>query len=542
MHVVTSFDPATSEAALRRFAELACTRMAQSREEIDALNVYPVPDGDTGTNMFLTVESAREEMQAHGTDLVTTWAAYARGALLGARGNSGVILSQLIGALIRHIGKAGSSGDAPKVVADALTAASDAAYAAVGVPVEGTILTVARKAAEAAQEAANDGANLAGVVTAAAEQAHEALLETPRQLAALANAGVVDAGGRGLCVLLDAVAEVLTGIRRKVRVSEIGRPAIPVPTTPGEDLTEGGPAYEVMYLLEAADEQIETLRTRLGQLGDSLVVVGGEGLWNVHVHVDDVGAAVEMGIDAGRPRRIKVTHFAEQLLKAKANREARRGRRIVAVAAGPGLADLFNEAGAVVLSGGPGHRPSTREVLGAIMATEAHEVIILPNDADSVKVCEAAAQAASDQGVRAVVVPTNAQVQGIAALAVHEPARALEADVVAMTSAARHARHGALTVAAKQAMTSAGPCEAGDVLGVFEGDFVRIGSDLTSVGQQIIDLMLSGGGELVTIVSGVQGTELADSLEDYIESAYSGVDVVRYDGGQERYPILVSVE
>lgn len=526
-----------------RFADLAVDGLAGAREEIDALNVYPVPDGDTGTNMYLTVEQARDAARAIAPggqgSLRQTLSAFGRGALLGARGNSGVILSQLVGALLRRLATAGPDDRAAAVFADGMRVAVEAAYAAVGTPVEGTILTVAREAAEAAGAAASEeSARLAAVVSAAAEAAIEALARTPEQLEVLRAAGVVDAGGRGLCVILDAADQALTG--RRPRLVSTARPAgLPVPL-PTDDLTADGPAYEVMYLLDADDEAIPALRRALAPLGDSLVVVGGEGLWHVHVHVDDVGAAVEAGIEAGRPRRIRVTHFAEQIARSRPTR--RDGRAVVAVAAGPGLSAIFTEAGATVLEGGPGRRPSTGEVLEAIERAGTAEVIVLPNDPDSVRVCEAAAAAAAEREVRVVVVPTRAQVQGLAAMAVHEPGRSLESDVVAMTSAARHARHGAVTVAARQAMTSAGACEPGDALGVLEGDFVSVGDDLAGTARDLIDLMLTGGGELVTIVAGVDGGTLARDLEAHVEERHQGVDVVVYDGGQERYPLLMSVE
>ena len=533
---------------LVRYADLAVEGLGAAREEIDALNVYPVPDGDTGTNMYLTVESARDQMAerlagsgGEPGDLRLALASYSRGALLGARGNSGVILSQLIGALIRRIGQAGPDDRTAAVFAQALQAASSAAYAAVGEPVEGTILSVAAAAAEGAEKAAADPAvRLATVIRAAASAAAEALSRTPEQLAILRDAGVVDAGGRGLCVVLDAVESAVTGKRPARDTATIGRRAIPVPLPTG-DLTADGPAYEVMYLLDADDDAIPTLRRSLAPLGDSLVVVGGEGLWNVHVHVDDVGRAVEAGIEAGTPRRIQVTHFAEQLGRTR-SRSQPTGRAVVAVAAGPGLEGLFAEAGATVIPGGPGRRPSTGEILAAVEASGAKEVIVLPNDPDSVAVAEAAAGAASGLGIKVVVVPTRAQVQGIAALAVHEPGRPIEADVVAMTSAARHARHGAVTIAAKQAMTSAGACSPGDVLGAVEGDFVRVGDDLFEVTTHVLDLLLSGGGELVTMVAGYGGTELAELGASYVVQHFQGVDVVVYEGGQERYPLLLAVE
>ena len=531
---------------IRRFAEVALEALAAAREEIDALNVYPVPDGDTGTNLFLTFESARDGLleAEPADDLRAALAGFARGALLGARGNSGVIFSQIVGAHCKHMAQAGPDDRAAVVFAEGLQAAAEAAYAAVGEPVEGTILTVAKAAADAATASAVDERHRLGhVIRAASSAAREALLRTPEQLAVLRDAGVVDAGGRGLCVILDAAETAVTGKRPVTADVRIGSHAIPVPLPTG-DLTSDGPSYEVMYLLDADDARIPDLRARLAPLGDSLVVVGGDGLWNVHVHVDDVGAAIEAGIDAGRPHRVRVTHFAEQV-GARAARIAaeRSGRRVVVVAAGEGLGRLFAEAGATVVPGGPGRRPSTREVLDALSECGGAEVVVLPNDRDSVAVVEAAAQTARDElDLRVAVIPTSAQVQGLAALAVHEPGRTFEQDVLEMTAAARHARNGAVTIAARRAMTSGGPCEPGDVLGAVEGDFVVVGDDLGTVATDVVERLLGGGGEMVTLVAGQDGRELAERTEAYLRRTRPTVDVVVYDGGQDRYPLLIGVE
>ncbi|MET3960551.1 DAK2 domain fusion protein YloV [Marmoricola sp. OAE513] len=559
---IATFDLGT----VRRFADLAVEGLSAAREEIDALNVYPVPDGDTGTNMFLTMESARGALREHleaaeaaepgvEPDLRAALQAYGRAVLLGARGNSGVILSQLLTALLRRMGKGGPEDRSAVLMAEGFALASEAAYAAVGNPVEGTMLSVAKAAATAAAVRAEDPqAHLGDVLHAAAEAAREALARTPDQMQLLRDAGVVDAGGRGLCVILDAAETAVTGQRPVGAPQSTGSarriPQPIAPALPTGDLTEGGPAYEVMYLLdvecsEDADESevIKDLRTRLGALGDSVVVVGGEGLWNVHVHTDDVGAAVEAGIDTGRPRRIRVTHFAEQITRAQERRATRRGRAVVAVAAGEGIGAIFAEAGAKVLIGGPGRRPSTGEILEAVLGSGADEVVVLPNDPDSLGVAQAAAAAAEEGGeIRVVVVPTRAQVQGIAAMAVHEPGRGFDSDVVQMTSAARSTRHGAVTVAAKQAMTTAGPCEVGDVLGVLQGDFAIVGQDRFDVAVQLLERMLGGGGELVTLVSGQDCGDLTERLEQWIAGAHAGVDVLVYDGGQERYPLLLAVE
>jgi dihydroxyacetone kinase-like predicted kinase len=344
--------------------------------------------------------------------------------------------------------------------------------------------------------------------------------------------------------VLDAAETAVTG-RRPVGIrTPLGTRAIPTPL-PSGDLTPDGPAYEVMFLLDADDAAVPVLRTSLAQLGDSLVVVGGDGLWNVHVHVDDVGAAVEAGIVAGRPHRVRVTHFAEQVDRRTSSRApvVRSGRAVVAVAAGAGLGELFVQAGATVVPGGPGRRPSTGQVLEAIVSAGAAEVVVLPNDRDSVAAAEAAARTARQESdVRVAVIATHAQVQGLAALAVHEPGRTFEQDILEMTAAARHARSGAVTVAARQAMTTVGPCEPGDVLGAIEGDFAIVGDDLLVVATEIVERLLGGGGELVTLVAGADGGDLADRCAAHLAATRPTVDVVVYQGGQQRYPLLVGVE
>ncbi len=544
--------------AVARFVDIATDALSSAREEIDALNVYPVPDGDTGTNMFLTVSAARDELRAARAEdpdlgLEEGMALLARAALMGARGNSGVILSQMLRAYVTHLAGADDEQPRAKTIAAAMSSATDASYAAVGTPVEGTILTVARAASDAALATA-DGPNARArdVFTAAAAAARAALSRTPEQLEVLAQAGVVDAGGRGLTVVLDAVETTATGRRPMPYAAPIGthhiRVSSPGPAgVPSDDLTEDGPGYEVMYLLDVSPEleveAIVALRATLAGLGDSLVVVGGDGLWNVHVHVDDVGAAVEAGITAGRPYRIRVTHFAEQVAEHRQKHSTRTGRKVVAVAAGPGLTELFESAGAVVVPGGPGQRPSTGQLLEAITGCGAAEVVVLPNDGDTVRAAEIAARTAeAEHAVSVEVIPTQAQVQGLAAISVHEPGRAFDADVREMTATARHARHGAVTIAARQAITMAGPCEAGDALGVIAGDFAVVGTDLETVARDVVDRLLGGGGELVTIVSGQDGVELAQRLAAHVEERHPHVDVAVHDGGQPRYPLLVSVE
>jgi DAK2 domain fusion protein YloV len=523
----------------RRWLLQARDALGDAREEIDALNVFPVPDGDTGTNMFLTVEAAVGGVaEAMSDDLPTVLAAAARGAFLGARGNSGVIFSQMFRAVADVLARPAAEAPGPLEFAEALRAAAAAGYEAVRDPVEGTILTVMSVAAQAGSAAADEGGSLARVVRSTVGAADEAVLATRGQNPKLARAGVVDAGGRGLAVVLAAMDTAMTG-RQATRPSGLRLHAPPPGLSPGEDFVDGGPAYEVMYLLEAADDAVARLRDDLAMLGDSLLVVGGERLWNVHVHVDDVGAALERGIEAGRPFRIRVTHFADQVRPPV----ARGGRGLVAGAAGPGLAEVFTGAGARVVSVASGRLAATSDVLDAVLATGASEVVVLPNHRDLVRAAEAAAHEAAERGVRVAVIPTRAQVQGLAALAVHDPERGFDADVVTMTTASGHVREGAVTVAVKHAMTTAGVCRPGDVLGAIGGDFVIIGTDLADVAREVLARMLAAGGELVSVVTGAQVPDgLGEQVASRVAQDYPQVEVVVVDGGQQRYPLLLGVE
>ncbi|WP_088284069.1 DAK2 domain-containing protein [Kineosporia sp. A_224] len=529
----------------RLWAVRSLLALGRAREEIDALNVYPVPDGDTGTNLYLTVEAACAAVLAlpPDADLRTVAEAFAHGALLGARGNSGIITAQIVRGWADVLAERGVMDVAS--TAEAMRRADTQAWAAVGEPVEGTILSLTRAVAQAAEDAAAAGLDLPAAVGAVVVAAREALDRTPDQLEALRRAGVVDAGGRGFLVVLEALEDVVRGGTPTREARSYRRPALPVADlSECSDLEEDGPAYEVMYLLDATADAVLTLRTRLAPLGDSLVVVGGGGLWHVHVHVDDPGAAVEAGVEAGRPHRIRVTHFAEQLAAASRRRAApRAGAGLVACAAGPGLAELFASAGAVVVPAGPGQRPSTADLLDAVHRCAAEAVVLLPNDSDTLAVAEAAATAARESGLRVAVVPTRAQVQGLAAAAVHDPTRQVGDDIVRMSSAAASTRDGGVTVAAKDAFTMAGPCSVGDALGVVQGDFAVVGSDLATVAVEVVERLLAGGGELVTLVTGLDADPaLVEAVTAHLHRTRRDVEVVVHAGGQPRYPLLVGVE
>ncbi|MFE2066864.1 DAK2 domain-containing protein [Streptomyces sp. NPDC059467] len=548
--------------AVRTWCGLALGALGRAREEIDAINVYPVADGDTGTNLYLTVESATGAVEAvfAGYELgeeVPTLAdavgAMAHGALIGARGNSGTILAQLLRGMAHVL----TEGEATHMDGEglrlALRYAADSARRAVAHPVEGTVLSVASAAADAADAA---GSDCGTVARAAYEGACKALAATPGQLAALERAGVVDAGGQGLVVVLGALVEAFTGetptaFDALAHASGTG-PVVHARVDAVSDAraetragASAGPAFEVIYLLEAEDSAVDRLQARLDALGDSLVVVGGDGLWNVHVHVDDAGAAVEAGVEAGRPYRIRITHFGAGDVHSGGDRPPRERvqRAVVAVVPGEGLAGLYGEAGATTVLARPGEPPASGELVDAVRRAHAREVVLLPNDADLRHTAAAAAEQARAEGIRVALIPTRSAVQGIAALAVHQPDRRFDEDVVQMTSAAGATRYAEVVIAERQSWTMAGICQAGDVLGLIDGDVAVIGSDVTATAETVLDRMLQAGGELVTLVLGDEAPDgVADRLEVRVREAYLAVDTVVHQGGRQGAPLLIGVE
>jgi len=578
-------------AAARRWAVLARSAFAARRVEIDDLNVYPVPDGDTGTNLFLTIDGALATA-AVATDgpvsdeLARQSRAFARAMLLTARGNSGVILSQIFRGLADEIESSGTTTLDGLGLARALQRADELAWASVGRPVEGTILSVSRAASQAGALA---GDVLPTVIRAVLDAARKALARTPSQLPALARAGVVDAGGTGYVVLLEALEHVVGAVacpdpanvapprRRTTSRASPEPPASPTGApTPAGSILPGGTdpcapqggtppsaaEYEVMYVLDDSDDdRVGMLRTRLVDLGDSVVVVGEGGQWTVHVHVVAafaVGAVVEAGIEAGRPHRVAVTRFADRDGAAAVAQHAsvadrhgtgdvpsaRAGSAVVACAAGEGLAALFTKAGAQVVPSAPRRRASAGQLLDAVRATGAAEVLLLPNDGDTVLAAYAAAEVAAEEGVIVRVVPqAQAAVQGLAALAVWSPEAGLDDNAVAMGAAAAATRRGAVTVANRDGQTAAGPCHVGDVLGLVDGDVTLVGHDLPTVAIAVVTRLLAQGGELVTLVAGeLAPAGLSEAVEVATRRASAEVEVARVYGGQPVFALFVGVE
>ena len=551
-------------AVVRRWCRLSAEALGQTRAAIDALNVYPVPDADTGTNLYRTLLSAAQAVDELPATAAPgdVWHAAATGAMLGACGNSGIILSQLLRGLADVCGPAAPCDGL--VVARALGHAAGLARAAVSRPVEGTVLTVADAAAQAAAvlclaagSAASESARATGsglsagvaltaVILAASAAARQALGLTTGQLAVLAERGVVDAGGAGLCVVLDAWAAAIGGT---TGTFEVPRPGVGLAPAPGAAAVSSGyapsgfapsgypqaghrstgpasagagqsPGYEVTYLLEATSAAVAGLREELDALGDSLVIAGGGetagpepgGLWSVHVHVPEAGPAIEAGLRLGRPRRITVSYLG--LPPAT-------GHGVLALCDTPGLAALAEAAGAEVLCYGSEAAPAAGEISMAVRRL-ARRCIIVPNGSSARAAAAAAARDLGREGIEVVVVDVDSAVQALPALAVHEPAAEFAADAAAMARAARRMRHGM-----RHGMRPAGPPAALAATEVLA----------------MTDELLAGGAELMTFLIGAQAPAgLAEQVTAHVRAVSPDTEVECHVGAVPGAVVLAGAE
>jgi DAK2 domain fusion protein YloV len=541
-------------AHLRAVVECYRDALAAHREPINRLNVYPVPDGDTGTNMSLTLVSVCDDLAAADDDLAAVCTAISHGSLMGARGNSGVILSQILRGFVGVVAEAGGC-DGPTLAA-ALRAASDAAYQAVMRPVEGTILTVVRAAAEAA-EAAPAG-SLVEVLDTARAAADDALEHTPDLLPVLAEAGVVDAGGAGFVLLLDALAHVVDG--RPIPAPRVGEGAVRsdahlVQHTADDHHGLSDLRYEVMYFLEASDESIPAFKDVWAGIGDSIVVVGGDGLWNCHIHTDDIGAAIEAAVEAGRPRKIRVTDLMEQVTEERWVREATASEMVevpphasepvttavVAVAAGDGIKRIFYSLGVQgIVAGGQSMNPSTADLLAAVEAVPAEQVVILPNNKNIIPVAEQV-DAHSDRIVR--VVPTRGIAEGFAALMGYDPESPADENAKEMASLSANVMAGEVTRAVRDSTSEAGPIAEGDYLGIARDGIKVVTQSLPEAACGLLDVLVGDEHEIVTVIEG-EGATAADTrqITEWLAEHRPDVTPEVHHGGQPLYPYLFGVE
>ncbi|BBY66035.1 DAK2 domain-containing protein [Mycolicibacterium helvum] len=543
--------------ALRDWAHTAVGDLIAHTDEINRLNVFPVADADTGTNLLFTMRAALDAAKSvEGSgDVALMAAALSEGALHGARGNSGVILSQILRGLADVTASAAddTGGSLADIDAVLLGAALRHAVGLVvssmgGQLVAGTIVSVLQAVAEAIQHCAADGAELAEALAAAGEAGVAALDRTPDQLDALAEAGVVDAGGRGFLVLIDALTATVTGHAPHRDAYEPGPPRL----EHGHRRTQSQcpPQFEVMYLLAGCDAgALDPLRTRLEQLGDSVAIAASADAdrHSIHVHTDDAGAAVEAGLAAG-----VVSHIQISVLSAGPARVSpgswSRERAVLAVVDGDGAAELFEQEGACVLRpeaalADPANGITARELVRALVDTGAAQVMVLPNGYVAAEELVSGCTAGIGWGIDVVALPTGSMVQGLAALAVHDPSRHAVDDGFSMAKAAAAARHGSVRTATEQALTWAGTCQPGDGLGIAGDEVLVVAGDVTGAATGLIDLLLVAGGELVTVLIG-DGTDpaVAAALADHIHRRHPGIEFATYSTGHRGDALLIGVE
>ena len=522
------------------------------KDAINALNVYPVPDGDTGTNMSLTLDSVVAELDDAGDTPAERWKAISHGSLMGARGNSGVILSQILRGLADNLGAAERIDGA--VLSTALTAAAEGAYGAVMNPVEGTILTVVRESAAEAAVAAAEGADLLTVLERTAAAGKVSLDGTPELLPVLKDAGVVDAGGAGLLLLIDSFLHVVDGrpLPDPPEVDRLLGQAIERPDSHGvDDVSEL--RYEVMFFLEAPDDRIDEFKNAWAAIGDSIVVVGGEGLWNCHVHSNDIGACIEAGIDVGRPKQIRVSDLFEEVEHLEELQDPDSDSTVtitnpepattavVAVAVGPGVQRIFESLGVhAVIRGGQSMNPSTRQLVQAVEQVGADQVIILPNNKNIIPVAE---QVDGQVDKTVVVVPTRGIAEGFASLLAYDPGTDASTNQSSMAAAGQAVVAGEVTCAVRDTESEVGPVAEGDWIGLGRSGVRSIADSVLGAATALLDDLLTDEHELVTVIAGTDATtEATEGIGAWLAEHHPDVEPEFHQGGQPLYPYYFGIE
>ena len=497
-----------------------------SRARIDDLNVYPVPDGDTGTNMTETVRAVVSALERDpGADVV-------RAALMGARGNSGVILSQLVRGAVE------AAGDVAEVdagcLARALRGASDAGYAAVRNPQEGTMLTVARELAEQAEELAPANPAVGEMLAELVAHGETALAATTEQLDILREAGVVDAGGAG-------VLEILRGIAAQVRGEPLPELEAVTAGIPLEAVHQELSRYRycTSFFVEGEDVDPEELERELTKLGDSLLVVGGPGAVKVHVHTDEPGSALALATERGVIEEVDIKNMHVQT----ADRTERLEREVgvtaaVAIALGDGNRRLFESLGAFTVEGGETMNPSTADLLAAVETLAEQGVVLLPN---SKNVVLAAEQAAKQSGKDVRVIPTRSMQAGLGALVAFDAARTLDENLAEMQEAAAAVRAGSVARASRAAKIGDVEVSEGEFLGLVDGEPVASGQELGPVAADVVARLVGDGADVLTVLVG-DGAGEPEAVVESIRAAHPGIEVEVHEGGQPHYPLLFAVE
>ena len=545
----------------QEMVQAASTRLGNQAEYVNSLNVFPVPDGDTGTNMGMTIENGAKEVADKPASTVgEVGQILSKGLLMGARGNSGVITSQLF----RGFGQAIKDKEelTGQDLAHAFQSGVEVAYKAVMKPVEGTILTVSRGAATAALKKTEETDDAVEVMCAALDGAKRALAKTPEMLPVLKEVGVVDSGGQGLVFIYEGFLAALTGeyiasedfkatpavMTEMINAEHHKSVAEHVAT---EDIKYGY-CTEIMVALKQGPTYVkefnyEEFQGYLSGLGDSLILVNDDEIAKVHVHTEDPGLVLQEGLKYGALKKVKVDNMRNQhdavLEKdqAVAINQEEKAFAIVAVCAGDGLADIFKSQGVdYVISGGQTMNPSTEDIVKAIDAVNAKNVIILPNNKNIFMAAQSAAEVSE---VPAAVVETRTVPQGFTSLLAFNPAQSLEENVEAMTASLSDVVSGSVTLAVRDTSIDGLEIHKDDNLGMVDGKIVVSNPDMTTTLKETFAKMIDEDSEIVTIYVGEEGNqELAEEISEYLESTYEDVEVEIHDGKQPVYPYLMSVE
>ena len=514
------------------------------KESLNSLNVCPVPDGDTGSNMVATLNSVVSEIESleENPELENIIEAISHGSLMGARGNSGVIVSQILRGFVSKIKSASRKTIDANLFSEALSAASSAAYAAVGNPVEGTILTVVRETAEAAEKAVSEESDLLSVAEIAREAAKHSLDSTPELLPVLARAGVVDAGGSGFLLMMDSLLHVIDD--RPMPEPEVVTVSVDSLILDVHDETSNsGTRYEVMYFLEAPDDLIPDFKKAWSEIGDSIVVVGGENIWNCHVHTNNIGAAVEAGISVGKPYEIRVTDLFEEVAENHHDHDVADpvGCSVIAVANGDGIGEIFRSLGATrIVKGGQSMNPSTADLLEAAEATASEHVIILPNNSNIVAVAEQV-DLQTSKTVR--VVGTHTVTEGFASLLGYDPEATSDKNQTGMSQASQMVESGEITTAVRESTTEIGEIKKGDFLGLQKGKVTVIAETIVEATKNLLKEMISDEHEIVTLVTGEDSNQKeTDEITAWVDAEYEVIEVEVHAGGQPLYPYYIGIE
>ncbi|MDD2498696.1 MAG: DAK2 domain-containing protein [Desulfitobacteriaceae bacterium] len=524
-------------ASLIQFFSGGCSFLTANKDSVDALNVFPVPDGDTGTNMSLTMNSAVKDIAGLNT-VPEVAGAVSTGALMGARGNSGVILSQLFRGFAQGVGnkKILSADD----FAYALQKGVELAYKSVMKPVEGTILTVSKAVAAGCIQKAKTTKDIKEVMAFALYEGQKALDNTPNQLSVLKQAGVVDAGGKGFLMIFEGG---LKGILGELVFNQVAVPAKPVFEEKARDLKDITFQYCTEVIIKGDNLPLEEIKSFLVDKGDSLLVVGTEQLIKIHVHTNHPGVVLERAVSYGTLHDIKIDNMKEQHRETLDLHEETDviDCAVVAVAAGEGLAQIFSSLGAAkIISGGQTMNPSAEDLVKAINSVRAKQVIILPNNSNIVLTAQQA-QSLAEKPVG--VVPTKSLAEGMAAMLAFEEAQPLEDNVDKMVKAFAHVKTGEVTFAVRASSYNGLEIKEDDILGLFNGEIKVLGQDVNEVVQKLVGLMVGPNDELITLFFGNNvGEEEAEMLSEKIADSFPDLEVEIHYGGQPLYYYLISIE